>query len=143
MTTSIKVGDAPRVAPWRTDCWWEALALEKPYFSYLMVNDCKTTKTHSYVGKDKKPKKKVERHNSGEVRNPRARSTKGAVGHWKLNMVLGPFEDKDKAISVRDEWQADCRGIASRRKKGMDLARKYEVTCFDSELDKMEEEEED
>jgi len=39
MTTSIKVGDAPRVAPWRTDCWWEALALEKPYFSYLVRTD--------------------------------------------------------------------------------------------------------
>lgn len=106
-------------------------------YRYLMTNSCKTTKTHSYVGKDRRPKKKVERHNSGQVKNARARSTKGAVGHWQLNMVLGPFEDKARAIAVRDEWQADCRGIASRRKKGLDLTRKYGVTCFDSELDRL------
>lgn len=128
---------------WTVERWWPdeaSMALlpsdRRPYWTYLMINNCPSTKTHSYVGKDRKPKSKVDKHNAGKVRNARARSTRGAIGHWTLNMVVGPFRTRDEAIAVRNEWQADCRGIPSRRKKGSELARKYRVLCFDAEMDK-------
>lgn len=110
----------------------------KLYFAYLMVNRCPNIKTTTQVGKDRKPKRKVERYNNGEVKCTRNRSIKSAQGHWILEMVLGPFT-KDVAMTVRAEWKNKCRGIPSRRDRGIELAAQYGVSCWDAEIDRQEE----
>jgi hypothetical protein len=102
------------------------------YFIYLMINTFPRTKTHTYVGKDRKPRRKVMLHNSGGVKN--ARSARPAMGHWKLEMVIGPVWSHDTARRIRNEWRANSRGIEPRSKRGREIAKKYQLVCWDARL---------
>lgn len=110
-------------------------SIQNLYFAYLMVNRCQNIKTTTQVGKDRKPKRKVERYNNGQVKTVKNRSIKSAQGHWILEMVLGPFE-RDLAMKVRAEWKNKCRGIPRRRERGIELATRYGVSCWDAEIDR-------
>lgn len=126
-----------RTKPERRSCSVKCVDIDKPwddvYFVYLMINTFERTKTHTYVGKDRKPRRKVMLHNSGHVKN--ARSTRPAMGHWRLMMTIGPVGSRSRAKELRDEWRAHSRGIEPRSERGREIARKYGLVCWDVTLD--------
>ena len=102
------------------------------HFVYLIVNAWPGTKTHTYVGKGKRPLFQLYRHNNGLI--PKARSTRPAKGHWWMEMIIGPIDSREKAVKIRDKWKAHSRGAKPRREKGMTIAIEHNLTCWDRRL---------
>jgi len=116
--------------------WWKQLPLRlrhRLWFAYLMANGYIRTKTHSHIGKDNRPLRKLKAHNLNRVRN--AKSTRPASGHWKVEMIIGPFDSKTKVLLFRHKWKRKSRGIIPRRLRGIKLARRlpksYGVRVYD------------
>jgi hypothetical protein len=57
------------------------------------------------------------------------------AGKWKLEMIIGPFEDQKKAIEFKELWRKKSRGIKSRRARGIDLAKEEDKTTWDCRIE--------
>ncbi len=113
----------------------EKRRLTKPhrYFVFLMVNNLPDIKTNTYVDMSTTPRRRFVLLNSGSIKN--VRNTKPAQGKWQLNMIIGPFNEKKNAKSVMEFWRNKSRGMKSRRKRGIELAKQNNVVCYDTVMD--------
>ena len=50
---------------------------------------------------------------------------------WVLDMVIGPFCERDSAYSVQTRWKS-ARGIEKRRTLGRHLSEEHRVECYDA-----------
>ena len=98
-----------------------------------MVNNLPDIKTNTYVDMSTKPRRRWDLLNKGSIRN--VRNTKPAQGKWQLNMIIGPFTKKLDAKEVMEFWRNKSRGMISRRKRGIALAKQHGVKCWDIVLD--------
>ena len=95
------------------------------WWCFLIVNGEVKTKINTFIHhSDAHPAEELERHNAGRIK-----STRGAAGHWKLQMNVGPFPDEELAEGFSHLWKKG-RGIAGRIKRGCELSEKYDLTCF-------------
>ncbi len=100
-------------------------------FCYMMVNFKAEQKINTYIGEGKDPYEDVLLHNSGRAKD--SKSTRSAAPNWELNMIIGPFKNSGDACKFVEPWRVNSRGILSRRKRGMELARLQNLTCWDKE----------
>lgn len=62
------------------------------------------------------------------------KDTASAAPHWKLDIVLGPFIKRERAIECCFEWVSKTRGIASKREKAPFLAQQYNCKIYSSQV---------
>ena len=101
----------------------------KKIFLYLIYHTKQEIRTITYVGASGHFNKRLAQHN-GEL-NGGPRLTKRASGFWKPVLVLEL--DKNRKIStkkLKKIWKASSRGLDSRIKKGLLIARKYKLRCY-------------
>ena len=54
---------------------------------------------------------------------------------WQLEMIIGPVENKNKAIDFKNLWRQKSRGIQSRRTRGKTLASSNKKTTWDCRIE--------
>lgn len=88
-------------------------------------------KTLTHIGKARDPMAKVHMHNE---RLLSSKSTRAASGLWKLEIVIGPFFDKETTVPIREFWKKKRRGSDSRRRLGKWIASTLGLECYDSRI---------
>jgi len=109
---------------------------------YLMYNNCKNSKTKTYIGCHSDVSKRLLEHNGILSGGPR--QTKKAQGHWKFLCILLVPPDVRQSISaewLKIHWRTKSRGPKRRVQFGLDLAKKYNLYRFiaEAELDSQDE----
>jgi hypothetical protein len=99
------------------------------YYSFLMTHSLQGEKTSANIGFSTNPMLDVYRHNNLLTND---RTTKAAAPFWVLDMVLGPFPFKEKAVHCSEEWVSGTRGKDSKRKKAALLKIIHNVNLYDS-----------
>lgn len=102
-----------------------------PYFCYMMINLQPLQKTNTFIEVSCDPFKTVENHNNSAIK-----STQPAAPNWILDMIIGPFDQIQKASLFVKLWRDKSRGINSRRKRGIKLACDQKLTCWDRSFTK-------
>ena len=103
---------------------------EDPYYSYMLGNGDKKAKTQAYVGKARNPFWKRVWHNNKRFRTKKTRSS---AGKWFLEIICGPFLNKESAVTFKKAW-SKSRGVPSKRTKALELALKCHVGIYDFRL---------
>ena len=101
----------------------------KKIFLYLIYHTKQEIRTVTYVGAAGHFKKRLAQHN-GQL-NGGPRLTKRASGFWKPVLFLEL--DKNRKVStkkLKKVWKASSRGLDSRIKKGLLIARQYNLRCY-------------
>jgi hypothetical protein len=103
--------------------------MPKPLFLYLISHNRKDIKTHTYIGCVEDFVSRLHQHN-GQI-NGGPRITKRAAGSWDPVIVLKlPTDRTFKSKEIKREWKQTSRGLESRIRKGLSLAKKYNLTCY-------------
>lgn len=110
-------------------CTLENRLFRGVYYSFLMTHSLQGEKTSANIGYSTNPMLDVYRHNNLLTND---RTTKAAAPYWVLDMVLGPFPFKEKAIHCSNEWVSGTRGKDSKRKKATLLKIIHNVNLYDS-----------
>ncbi len=102
-------------------------------FCFMMVNFIPNQKINTFIAETPNPFEAVNLHNKGQAKS--SKSTRSAKPNWKLNMIIGPFNNNtDKASKFASKWRSRSRGIISRRTRGKYLAKKQNLICWDTEV---------
>ena len=102
------------------------------FFAYMLANYDPSQKINTYIGKSRNPNKKVTLINQKKTKG--SKSTRQAAGNWELQMIIGPFVEKQESINFREHWKQQSRGIKSRIQRGITLAKEYDKMCWDSRV---------
>ena len=103
---------------------------EDPYYAYMLGNGDKEAKTQAYVGKARNPFWKRVWHNNKRFRTKKTRSS---AGKWFIEIICGPFLNKESAVIFKKTW-SKSRGVPSKRTKALQLALEYHVGIYDFRL---------
>mgnify|MGYP000509361440 CR=1 FL=1 len=112
-----------------TLCTLENRLFRGIYYSFLMTHSLQGEKTSANIGFSTNPMLDVYLHNNLLTND---RTTKAAAPYWVLDMVLGPFPFKEKAVHCSEEWVSGTRGKDSKRKKAALLKIIHNVNLYDS-----------
>ena len=103
--------------------------MPKELFLYLISHDRKEIKTHTYIGCVQDFVKRLNQHNGLVSGGPRI--TKRAAGSWDPVIVLKlPANRTFKSKVIKRQWKSTSRGLESRIRKGLEIALKYNLTCY-------------
>lgn len=95
------------------------------YYAFLMIHPKMDLNLSSYVGYSTNPSNDVNLHNT--LTSVDTSRTGCAAPHWRLDMILGPFDSSELAIECSHEWATGVRGIAAKRQKANFLKDMYNV----------------
>jgi hypothetical protein len=108
------------------------------YIALLYADDgveVDNSKVPTLINLTKNPFQDALDHNQGLIKHRFAGKNSGAK--CKLQLVIGPVNDLEKAVKIRDEWKNNSRGLLGRGAEGRLLARRFKVKCFDSYCDRV------
>ncbi len=105
------------------------------YYTFLMTHSLKGKKTSAHIGYSTNPMYDVYLHNNLIIND---RTTNTAAPHWVLDIVLGPFSCRNKAIECSKEWVNNTRGKPSKRKKGYLLSKVDAVNLYTKQIPQKE-----
>lgn len=97
------------------------------YYTFLMTHTLHRRKTSANNGYSTNPMLDVALHNKQMMND---RTTNAAAPWWVLDVVLGPFSCKGKAMRCNEEWVDGTRGKKSKRKKALFLMKIYDVNLY-------------
>ncbi len=106
---------------------------ERWWWCYMMVNFMPDQKINTFICESQHPNTTVDEHNHGNVKG--SKSTKSAAGNWILDMIIGPFDTRQDSMEFAKTWRKNSRGIPSRKRRGRDLAKESNKTCWDRDFD--------
>jgi hypothetical protein len=104
------------------------------YYVFLMIHLIPDKKNEAWIGISTNPLKSVNLINIELIQ-----STKGirpALPWWMPEMIIGPTDSLKHAVEIAREWYDHTRGFKSRREKGIDLARKWNLKLYDKNEDR-------
>ena len=106
--------------------------ISMPWFCFMMVNWQPEQKINTWIEETINPTLSLKLHNKKIA--PKSKYTKSAAGFWKLEMIVGEFKDFESASKFVHGWKQQSRGIRSRRERGIDLANKNKLVCWDKRV---------
>lgn len=115
------------IVPKAIMCALESKLYTGVYYAFLMTHPLHGKKTSANVGYSTNPTYDLYLHNNLLIND---RTTSAAAPYWILDIVLGPFISIEKAIECCSEWVSNTRGIESKRKRAVLLARIYAVSLY-------------
>lgn len=101
-----------------------------PYYAYMLGNGDKEAKTQAYVGKARNPFWKLHWHNQKRFRTKKTRSS---AGKWFLEIICGPFQTKEDAVTFKKAW-SKSRGVPSKRARALAMSAECHVGIYDFRL---------
>lgn len=109
--------------------------ISKVYWSFLLFNGDQTIKVHTEISYGRDPVKKCKEKNKRDrkaKKKKKLQKTQFLRICWKIEMIIGPFNTKQEAESFSIDWKENSRGQDSRRRKGLELAKRTEKTVYDA-----------
>lgn len=106
----------------------------EPQAVYLMYNNCRQSKTKTYIGCAESINDTILEHNGIIDGGPKL--TKKAQGTWKILCILLIPPNNSKKVSpdwLKSHWRTKSRGPKRRVHFGIKLQKKYDLYCFISE----------
>lgn len=105
---------------------------ERGTYSCLLIQLDHQTKNDTHVLTDSNPWRTI--YNTNGRKDKRL-----PLGHWEIEMVVGPFTDASDAIKFSKHWNGAYRGVISKRNQAERLTNiwreKYpELRCYDKRL---------
>jgi hypothetical protein len=79
-------------------------------------------------------------HGTNPIEKCEKKSIKSKRKHyspWFVELIVGPFKDKQTAKSVKSNWKKDTRGLNSRKLRGFNIAKDMNLETFDAAVDRV------
>lgn len=99
------------------------------WYCFMMVNWSAEQKINTWIEESIQPLLSLELHNGKKAFN--SKYTQSAAGSWKIELIIGSFDNIDEAHRFVLDWKDQCRGVPSRRQKGIHLAQINKLICWD------------
>lgn len=109
-----------------------------PWYATLVVNASEQHQNEAVILTSQTPFRTAYLHNADPNAGVSDRPLQASPGQWQLEMAIGPFALQTEVEAFCRPWRG-CRGIQSRRGRGIELAKKWrechpELRCHDKRI---------